>query len=228
MPGWAGSFRSGVHELLDFELARHPGVAEARLGLSHASPRLGLYRALSLLILLLLPTTTITTMATETTTAEASTSSPPKITVIDRVFNIPLVHDSLTSIHSTLAANALTRTPYAVAQAVGGKAYAVSEPIQVRLAPVITRADGLANSAIDVVESRYPYPFKTPTGDIYGDIKKNSDYAYGVANNTIDDRVRKPAYGIAQGIDQVRPSLSLKWLTADDVLSCGFRRLHPW
>ncbi len=84
-----------------------------------------------------------------------------------------------------------------------------SEPIQVRLAPVLTRADGLANKAVDIVESRYPYPFKTPTGEIYGDIRQHTEHAYDVANKTIDSRVRSPAYGLAQGVDKVSFSLCL-------------------
>jgi len=133
-------------------------------------------------------------MATETET--------PQLTVLTRVANIPLVSDSLSTIHSTLTNNAYTKKPYSVAAGLGSTAYRVSEPIQVRLAPVITRADGYANKAVDVVESRYPYPFRTPTGEIYGDIRQHGEHAVGVANKTIDDRVRTPAYGIAQGIDQ--------------------------
>ena len=63
------------------------------------------------------------------------------------------------------------------------------------------------NKGLDTVESRFPYPFQTPTEDILKDIKANSDHAKGVATKTIDERVRAPAYNIAQGIDQVSTHL---------------------
>lgn len=145
-------------------------------------------------------------MATEVQTAPAastSTMTTPQLTVLTRVASIPLISDSLAAVHSTLTANAYTKTPYSAAQALGTKAYRVSEPFQARLGPVIVRADGLANKAVDVVENRYPYPFHAPTEEIYGALKQRGDHAYGVANKTIDDKVRTPAFGIAQGIDQV-------------------------
>ena len=142
-------------------------------------------------------------MATETQTMPPQPQAPPQLTVLNRVASIPLVSDSLAALHATLINNAYTKTPYSAAQAIGTKAYQISEPIQVRLAPVLTRADGLANKAVDIVESRYPYPFKTPTEEIYGDIRQTTEHAYDVANKTIDTRVRTPAYGLAQGVDKV-------------------------
>ncbi len=146
-------------------------------------------------------------MATETQTLPPQ--PPHQLTILNRVASNPLVSDSLAALHATLVNNAYTKTPYFAAQAIGTKAYQYSEPIQVRLAPVLTRADGLANKAVDIVESRYPYPFKTPTGEIYGDIRQHTEHAYDVANKTIDSRVRSPAYGLAQGVDKVSFSLCL-------------------
>lgn len=48
-------------------------------------------------------------MATET-------QSAPQITFIERIGSIPLVNDSLTTIHSTLSTNPYTSYPYAHAQ----------------------------------------------------------------------------------------------------------------
>ncbi|KAL5523260.1 hypothetical protein ACEPAF_1527 [Sanghuangporus sanghuang] len=147
-------------------------------------------------------------MATETQSASpaptttTTTASVPQLTVLTRVASIPLINDSLTSLHTTLLNNSLTKTPYSTAQALSSYAISVTEPIQVRLAPVIQKADGLANKAVDVVESRYPYPFHAPTEEIYGTLKAHSEHAFGIANKTIDDKVRTPAYGIVHGIDQ--------------------------
>lgn len=140
-------------------------------------------------------------MATETQSQPA-----PEITIINRVVAIPLVASSLNTIHSTLANNTYTRGSYAQAQGISKAALSYAEPIQKTLAPLLVRADGFANMGFDAVESRYPYPFKTPTEDIMKDLKGTGDYAYDVANKTIDERVKSPALHVAQGIDQVRAS----------------------
>ncbi|KAI0298656.1 hypothetical protein B0F90DRAFT_1632353 [Multifurca ochricompacta] len=137
-------------------------------------------------------------MATETQSATAA----PELTVLNRVASIPLVNDSLSAVHESLISNPLTRSPYTTAQALSSSALRYSEPIVVKLAPIITRADGYANKGLDVVESRYPYPFKVQGEDIIKAVKERSDYARDMANKTLDERVRNPAYTAAQGIDQ--------------------------
>lgn len=42
---------------------------------------------------------------------------------------------------------------------------------QVRLAPVIGRADGYANKGLDVLESRWPYPFQASTEEVVGTLR---------------------------------------------------------
>jgi hypothetical protein len=145
-------------------------------------------------------------MATET-------QSSPQLTIVSRVSSIPLVHDSLGYLDSTLSSNSFLRAPYATAQSLTTTALHYSEPLSARLAPLLVRADGLANQAVDVVESRYPYPFKTPTDEIAHDIKERTDYAKEYANKTIDERVRAPVHTVVNGVDQVRCSsyLALSW-----------------
>ena len=145
-------------------------------------------------------------MATETQN-QPSTSQAPEITIFGRIGSIPLVASSLDAVHATLSTNTYTATPYATATAITKTAYGWTEPVQKTLAPLIVRADGLANKGFDVVESRYPYPFKTSTDDIYKDLKGRSDQARDYATKTIDVRVKTPVYHAAQGIDQVRLSL---------------------
>lgn len=127
----------------------------------------------------------------------------PDLTIISRVASIPLVASSLDTIHSTLSSNAYTRSPYAYAEEFSKTALSYAEPLQKRFAPLLVRADGFANKGLDVVESRYPYPFKTPTDEIMKDIKGHGDHAYDVANKTIDEKVKSPARNVAQGIDKV-------------------------
>lgn len=142
-------------------------------------------------------------MATETQSAPAT----PELTSLNRVVQIPIVNDSLSAVHATLISNPLTRSPYNTAQALSSTALRYSEPFASKLAPIIVRADGYANKGLDVVESRYPYPFTVQSEDIIKALKDSSDYARGVANKTLDERVRTPAYSAAQGIDQVRTPL---------------------
>ena len=146
-------------------------------------------------------------MSTDT---QAAPQPAHQLTILGRVTSIPLVHDSLGYLDSTLSGNSYLRTPYATAQAITSSALHYSEPITTRLAPLITRADGLANQGLDAVESRYPYPFKTPTEQISNDLKERTDYARDVANKTIDERVRAPVYTVVNGVDQVRHALAYR------------------
>ncbi|KAI0754152.1 hypothetical protein C8Q80DRAFT_1094585 [Daedaleopsis nitida] len=139
-------------------------------------------------------------MATQTQQAPAATA--PELTIFHRVGSIPLVADSLNTINSTLLSNDYTRGTYSAATELSKKALTYTEPIQKRLAPILVRADGLANKGLDVVEARIPYPFHATTEDVIKELKGRSDAAKDVATKTIDEKVRTPAYNIAQGIDQ--------------------------
>ncbi|EGO03996.1 hypothetical protein SERLA73DRAFT_175713 [Serpula lacrymans var. lacrymans S7.3] len=126
----------------------------------------------------------------------------PEVTIFTRVLSIPLVSSSLSTLDSTLCGNVFTRSPYTTAQALTHSAYSYTEPIQIRLAPFIIRADGYANKGLDAVESRYPYPFKAKPEEMVNYVKERRESAMSAANKTIDERVKSPAYGVAQGIDQ--------------------------
>ncbi|KAH9998650.1 hypothetical protein BJV77DRAFT_940445 [Russula vinacea] len=137
-------------------------------------------------------------MATETQSAPAA----PELKIFNRVASIPLVNDTFSAVHSSLISNKLTRSPYTTAQAISLSALRASEPIAAKLAPIIVRADGFALKGLDAVESRYPYAFTVQSEDILKAFKERSEYARDVANKTLDERVRTPAYSAAQGIDQ--------------------------
>ncbi|KDQ58322.1 hypothetical protein JAAARDRAFT_128809 [Jaapia argillacea MUCL 33604] len=138
-------------------------------------------------------------MATETQTE----SQPAQLTVLNRIYSIPLINDSLTTLDSYLAQNAYTQRPYATAQGLTQTAYhRLGEPLQVRLAPILVKADGYANAGLDVVEKRYPYPFQVKTEEIVKHVRETSDHARDVVDKTIEERVRSPVVGVAQGIDQ--------------------------
>jgi hypothetical protein len=108
------------------------------------------------------------------------------------------------SIHAVLAGNRYTGVPYATAQNLGKSVYHISEPFQIRLAPVLIRADGLAVKSLDAVKSYYPAPFNITPDEIRKEVRERREHAYNTANKALDDRVRTPAYSAAQAIDQVQ------------------------
>ena len=145
-------------------------------------------------------------MSTETETQQ---SSAPELTIIQRVASIPIVASSIGAVDSTLSSNAYTQSSYAYAKGLSQTALSYAAPLQKTLSPLLVRADEYANKGLDAVESRYPYPFKTTPEEIVKDLKGHSDAAREVANKTLDEKVKSPAYNVAQGIDQVgRPFLS--------------------
>ncbi|KAF8604985.1 hypothetical protein BDV93DRAFT_470800 [Ceratobasidium sp. AG-I] len=140
--------------------------------------------------------------------AETQTSTPALPTSIDRVGKIPLVNETLVSLNSILSQNAYSKGLYSTAQAYGERAYNLSQPVQVRLAPVIGRADGYANKGLDALESRWPYPFQASTEEVVGTLKQGPDVAYGLAaayadaaNKVYESKVKAPAYGLVVRAD---------------------------
>lgn len=133
-----------------------------------------------------------------------ATQTAPDLTIFNRVGSIPLVNESLSTVHSTLIGNTYTSSPYNLAQNLSKSAYLYSEPIQIRLAPILVRADSYANMGLDAVESRYPTPFKVTAEDIKQNLRERSDSLVSTAHKTIDERVRTPAFNVAQAIDQAR------------------------
>lgn len=149
-----------------------------------------------------------------TTTEAPAQEHGPEITVLTRVASIPLISSSLVTINDALSNNTYTRSPYNHAKGLSTSAYRLTEPLQVKLAPLIVKADSYANKAVDVVESRYPYPFKAQPEEVATYVRERkesttnyvNEYVNGqvnTVNKTIDERVRSPALSVAHGIDQV-------------------------
>ena len=106
---------------------------------------------------------------TETSTVPMPSSNSnnyPEITVITRLSSIPVISSSLEKMNGTLSTNAYTRTPYTRALGLSNSAYKLTGPIQAHLAPLIVRADGFANMAVDVVQKRYPSAFTATPEDV--------------------------------------------------------------
>lgn len=141
----------------------------------------------------------LTAMATET----QSQPKAPEYTALSRVASIPLVACSLDQIHSTLSSNALTRPPYHAAQAISQTAYHYSQPLQSFLASLLVCADDIANKGLDIVESKYPYPFKAKPEEVASYVRERRESVMSTANKRFDENVKSPALGVAEGIDRV-------------------------
>ena len=153
-------------------------------------------------------TTTTETQQPEQVSTGAPT--PPELTILTRVASIPMIHSGLETINGTLSSNTYTRSTYATAKELTTTAYKLTEPLQIKLAPLIVSADGYANKAVDALESRYPYPFKAKPEDVAEFVRERKETAtqyvsgrLGEANKTIDEKVRNPAIHAAQDLDQV-------------------------
>ncbi len=143
------------------------------------------------------------TMSTKTETSSipmpTESSAPPEFTAFSRLISIPLISSSLAAISETLTSNVYTRSPYSTAKGISTSAYKYTEPIQLRFAPLIVRVDGFANQAVDVVESKYPRAFTTKPEEVVSFVRERR----ASASKAIDEKVRQPAFHVAQGIDQV-------------------------
>ena len=149
-----------------------------------------------------------TTTQSQTQSAEAQA---PTITIITRVTSIPMISSGLDTINDALTTNAYTRFPYIHAKALSNTAFKLTGPIQTVLAPIIVRVDGIANKAVDAVESRYPYPFKAKPEEVTA-----------FANKAIDEKVRTPALNVAEGIDGVSFFVSLSFKGTHYISSTAF------
>jgi hypothetical protein len=146
-------------------------------------------------------------MSLTTTTSESQKA--PEITILNRVFSIPLVQSSLEKVNSTLSTNPHTLSPFSTAKGLFEAAYKLSEPLQCSIAPIIAHVDSYANKAVDMVESRYPYPFTATPEEVYNSIHEIQQQYADYATRTYDEQVRKPAQSVAQGIDKVCLLLSM-------------------
>lgn len=142
----------------------------------------------------------------------------PSITIITRVTSIPMISSGLDTINDALTTNAYTRFPYIQAKALSNTAYKLTGPIQNVLAPIIVRVDGIANMAVDVVESRYPYPFKAKPEEVAALARQGQENM----NKAIDEKVRTPALNVAQGIDHVSLFVSPSFRKTHNISSIAF------
>lgn len=130
-----------------------------------------------------------------------SSPTAPELKSFDRVTSIPLVHDGISAVQSTL--EHYTPTAYAYATSLTSTAYNLSTPLQNRLAPLLVGADGIALKGLDVAQNTFPTPFTIKTEEVVEGVKKRKDDAVSA--------VTRPVYGLANGVDSVSKRRSLRW-----------------
>ena len=163
------------------------------------------------------------------TTTEQQPAQAPEVTILARVASIPMISSSLTQLNEVLSSNTYTRSPYAHAKELSTTAYKLTEPLQAKFAPLIVRADGYANKAVDAVESRYPYPFKAQPEDVVTLVRERRESTthyvserVNDVNKAIDARVKTPAFNVAHDIDQVSRPPCVHSSTITELISQRF------
>ncbi|KAG6816316.1 hypothetical protein H0H87_007002 [Tephrocybe sp. NHM501043] len=136
------------------------------------------------------------------TTTETKMDAHAEFTVIARVTSIPLVASGINTLDGALSKNTFTRYPYYTAIQLSSSAIKYAEPFQARLSPLISKADWLANNAVDAVESRYPYPFQAKPEEVVSLIQEGAATYYNETTKKIDDNIKTPAINVAAGLDK--------------------------
>ncbi|KAF9536014.1 hypothetical protein BGW38_010346, partial [Lunasporangiospora selenospora] len=113
---------------------------------------------------------TTTTTATATTTASASASSQG---FIARVSALPLIHDSVSTLHSY--AKEYSRIALDKAGNAVETVSKYTEGYQTKLQPHISKVDEIANKSLDLIETTFPIVTK-PTAEIVTQVKKPYTY----------------------------------------------------
>ncbi|KAJ9116621.1 hypothetical protein QFC20_000554 [Naganishia adeliensis] len=133
--------------------------------------------------------TTTTSDVSEAATANGNTNGMPDISIVQRVGNIPIVADGIGTFESVVNSTQFTSSMYATAGAIAAKSLDVASPIIATAAPLISKADGLANQGLDMVEARFPSAFKVNTHDILESAKQPANQGMAVAKGVYDGQI---------------------------------------
>ncbi|KAF9336195.1 hypothetical protein BGZ91_010128 [Linnemannia elongata] len=141
------------------------------------------------------------------TSTKESTSS-----FLTRVGSIPLIQDSVSSLHSFAKDNKYGRYALDTAGSAVETVNKYTEPYQTRLQPHISKVDQLATKSLDIFENTFPIVTK-PTAEIVTQVKKpivyveeSSKNAYTQIQSTIDTRVTAPVKSVTNSISSTASS----------------------
>lgn len=116
-------------------------------------------------------------------------SNVPDLKIVHRLGGIPIVADGIGTFEHVINSTQLTASLYATAGGIASKSLDLASPIISRTQPLIAKADGLANQGLDMVESRFPYPFKATTGEMVSGARGAYDQRVaGIFHNEIIQR----------------------------------------
>ncbi|KAF9125317.1 hypothetical protein BGW39_007508 [Mortierella sp. 14UC] len=146
-----------------------------------------------------------------TTTTKESTGS-----FLTRVSSIPLIADSVSTLHSYAKDNKYGRYALDTAGSAVVTVNKYTEPYQTRLQPHlqphISKVDQLATKSLDLFENTFPIVTK-PTAEIVTQVKKpivyveeSSKNAYTQIQSTIDTRVTAPVKSVTNSITSTAAS----------------------
>ncbi|KAG0297089.1 hypothetical protein BGZ96_007790 [Linnemannia gamsii] len=129
-----------------------------------------------------------------------------------RVSSIPLIYDSVSSLHSYAKDNKYGRYALDTAGSAVVTVNKYTEPYQTRLQPHISKVDQLATKSLDIFENTFPIVTK-PTAEIVTQVKKpivyveeSSKNAYTQIQSTIDTRVTAPVKSVTNSISSTASS----------------------
>jgi hypothetical protein len=121
----------------------------------------------------------------------------------NRITSVPLVAESLNAAHSTLESYPILAQPYHLGGAVVSSSLKAAEPVTTRLQPQLALLDTYAVKGLDFAESKWAYPFKATSGDVYKDARQPADQALSflsayaqAAHKTYEEKVFGPAKSI--------------------------------
>lgn len=141
------------------------------------------------------------------TPAKESTGS-----FLTRVGSIPLIYDSVSTLHSYAKDNKYGRYALDTAGSAVVTVNKYTEPYQTRLQPHISKVDQLATKSLDMFENTFPIVTK-PTAEIVTQVKKpivyveeSSKNAYTQIQSTIDTRVTAPVKSVTNSITSTAAS----------------------
>ncbi|KAF9898738.1 hypothetical protein BX616_003666 [Lobosporangium transversale] len=137
-------------------------------------------------------------------------SQKESVSFISRVTSIPLIHDSVSTLHSYAKDNKYGRyaldTAGSAVETVNKYTENYQKTLQPRLQPHIAKVDQLASKSLDIIEGTFPIVTK-PTSEIVTQVKKpyvyveeSSKNAYTQIQSTIDARVTTPVKSVTSSI----------------------------
>ncbi|KAF8941622.1 hypothetical protein BGZ58_003652, partial [Dissophora ornata] len=151
-------------------------------------------------------TTTTTTRTLASSPASADKEEVASAGFIARVSSLPLIHDSVSTLHSIAKDNKYSRYALDTAGSAVETVNKYTEPYQTRLQPHISKVDQIASKSLDLLENTFPIVTK-PTSEIVTQVKKpivyveeSSKNAYTQIQSTIDTHVTVPVKTVTSNI----------------------------